>query len=154
MRVHRCDRESAVRRGVAEESLDAELRRHLAHCRSCSDLVLVEMFLRQNARQLHPTSPLPDPGPIWWRARLQARADAAERATWMIPALQRLALVGGAALAGMAVVRSWPVLRTWIEPLNPDGLLASGAASPVLVVLGSLGVLALLALFDFTHVRE
>ncbi len=154
MRLRSCDRETAVRRALAEGKLDAALRQHLVGCRSCSDLVLVETFLQRNARELRPVAPLPDPGPIWWRARLQARAEAAERATWMIPALQRLALTGIAIVAGLAFARSWPVLRTWLGALTPDSLLAAGAASPTLVILGSLGVLALLALFDFTHVRE
>ncbi|MEJ2190567.1 MAG: hypothetical protein P8Y93_14410 [Acidobacteriota bacterium] len=154
MRIRPCDREPAVRRALADGNLDGALQEHVAGCRSCSDLVLVETFLQGNARQMQPAAPLPDPGPIWWRARLQARADAAERATWMIPALQRLALAGGALFAGLAVARSWPVVRNWLGALTPDSLLATGAASPPLVILGSLGVLVLLALFDFTHVRE
>lgn len=154
MRNHGCNREAAVQRALAEKSLNAELLEHIATCRTCSDLLLVRTFFERNLDHAQADASLPDPGPIWWRARLHARADAAERATWMIPALQRLALTGAAVVAGLGVARSWSVVTSWLSALTPDSLLAAGAASPALVILGSLGVLTLLVLFDFTHVRE
>ena len=148
----RCPLEASVEEGVRRGELTAELRSHAAVCPSCADLVLVGTMLLDHARELPDPQPLPDPGVIWWRAQLQSRCAAAERATRMIRILHAVAGACAAAAAIALLPGLWPALRSWLQDLATTAshsASAAGAASPGLVLGVSSVLLLLLWLADF-----
>ena len=79
----------------------AEVRAHVAGCRRCSDLVLVDTAIRA-AKQQAVARAQPEPASlIWWRAQLRKRQQAMVRVSKPIWRAQMFAVVvsGGAALA-------------------------------------------------------
>jgi hypothetical protein len=130
------------------------LRDHATDCPVCSDLLLVADFLQTQAiATVADERPLPDPGYIWWRARLQARQDATRRATRSISVVQRISWIAGAAAIVVAGRWVWPSLRSWLAALVPSSLPTPSAPGwvdpgPVLLIsVGAIGFLVLLELF-------
>jgi hypothetical protein len=151
-----CERESAVQRALDEGRWSDELREHAASCPCCSDLVLVAEFLRQQRDSVEVDAPLPDSSFIWWRAQLQARVAAADRATRIITLLQRFAICCGALLALLGAHQLWPQIKGWLSVLKPDSIpnpIAANMAHPGLVIAASLVVLAFLVVFDVFEPR-
>jgi hypothetical protein len=84
------------------DSLEPSLRDHVTGCRSCQDALLVSRALAAAAED---DAPLPDPRVLWLRARSQARARAARRASRLIDAVQVMAAIlaaGGLTAAAIA----------------------------------------------------
>lgn len=84
-----CEHEVAVTQAVLSrqwpDACDAALRQHAGSCDVCSEVVEVAALLREDyneARQeiARRDVPLPSAGQIWWRAAVNARADAARAA--------------------------------------------------------------------------
>jgi hypothetical protein len=149
-----CDMESQIESALQRGDVSQQLRDHAADCPVCSDLLLVADLL-QNQAIVAATDqrPLPDPGYIWWRARLQARQDASKRATRAISVVQRISWIAGAAVTVMAGTWVWPSLRTWLAALVPSSLPTPSAPGwvdpgPVLLIsVGAIGFLVLLELY-------
>jgi hypothetical protein len=146
-----CNHEDAVHRALAGGEWSDDLRGHVAECPVCSDLVAVVRFMGAHADELAGDRPLPDSTYLWWRAQLQSRADAAERATKIISVFQRIALAGGSVLGGLGVFWLWPRLADWLGALKPDTIpnpLPADMAPPWLVIAASAGVIAGWLLID------
>jgi hypothetical protein len=150
-----CTREreltSQLRLGQWPQASPAELRAHVAACRTCSDLVLVSAAM-QAARTV-PTPLLPSAGALWWRAQLRRRNQAIERISRPFLGAQIFALVV-AALVGIAGA-GWALRNTvrWLawfgelpHTLNFGALLPTalpGAGSSLWFLLPMLATLAI-----------
>ncbi len=66
-------------RGHWPDACTAELRAHVAQCRSCRDLVLVKQAFRADRAAAASVARLEAPGVLWWRAQLRRRNAAIER---------------------------------------------------------------------------
>jgi hypothetical protein len=79
-------------------ALDRSLHAHVGGCPSCQDMLLVTAALAAAADD---DEPLPDPRVLWLRARREARARAARRASRAIDVVQMAAatLIAGALVA-------------------------------------------------------
>ena len=144
-----CNQESAVQSALQTDCWTDELREHVTDCADCSELVLVAGFLREAAVSVGDDGELPDPGYIWWRARLATRAADVERATRMITICQRVAVACGAILSAFVLFRIWPQLREWLSALRPDTVpLPADMAQPALVIAASLILLAVMIAYD------
>jgi hypothetical protein len=147
-----CGRERELLDAIAEDHVSEELRVHAASCLGCSETLLVASFMRRGAEEAEAgLSALPDPAYLWWRANLERRVAASQRATRVITVIQRVALVSAGLLTVPLVRTTWPHLRSWLEVLNPAALapaLPADAARPGLVIAVSLLAVAALALLD------
>lgn len=146
-----CSREEATRAALANDDWGAELLEHVATCGVCSDLMLVDTFLRRHAGEVVSEISVPEPSFVWWRLQHRQRADAARRATRIITVVQRLAVACGGLVAALAVTRHWSQIRGVLARVVPDSLpspLPPDVAPPGLVVLASLAVVAVLLVYD------
>jgi hypothetical protein len=151
MNLTPCDLETDVLRACMTGRWSDDLRRHATECPSCSELVLVTQSLRRHASSVEAELPLPDPGFLWWRAQLQSRAAAAERATRMIVWVQRVAIASCATLVALALLQLWPTITGWLSSIASHSMTSSlpaNVARPGLVIGASLVVLALLLAYD------
>jgi hypothetical protein len=146
-----CDREDAVHQALGSGQWPDGLREHVSGCPACTDLIVVAQFMGGHSDDLAGERPLPDPSYLWWRAQLQARADAADRATRVITVFQKVAIVSGALMAVFGGFRFWPQISGWVGTLTPDRItnpLPANMAPPGLVILASAGVIGAWLLFD------
>lgn len=99
----------ALGQGVAPETMEEPLRRHIAGCASCAEVVSVYELFQADSEQLCAAAPLPNAGRVWWRATLAARRAAADRALRPILMVERAALAigGGALLALLFFAAPW-----------------------------------------------
>jgi hypothetical protein len=83
MTLRPCPRQPEVQELLASghwpHACPAELRAHLAECRSCADLALVTEAFQRSRAAAAAQAQLPAPGAIWWRAQLRRRNAAVER---------------------------------------------------------------------------
>lgn len=83
MTLRPCPREPELQELLASghwpHACPAELRSHLAGCRSCGDLAFVTQAFRQSRATAAAQAQLPAAGAIWWRAQLRRRNAAVER---------------------------------------------------------------------------
>jgi hypothetical protein len=99
----------ALGQGVAPGAMEGPLRRHIAGCASCAEVVSVYQLFQDDSEQLCAAAPLPNAGRVWWRATLAARRAAAERALRPILIAEKAALAigGGALLALLLFAAPW-----------------------------------------------
>jgi len=108
-----CENESRILetlgQGVAPEAMEEPLRRHLAQCADCRELVALAEMFRQERVELCAAAPVPNAGRIWWKASLAARREAAERALRPIRIAEKAALAigGGILIALLVFVAPW-----------------------------------------------
>jgi len=146
-----CPFEDEVQRALADGQWSDGLRSHAAGCPVCSDLMTVATFMVAHSDELAGDHELPDPSYLFWRAQLQARADAAERAMMIITIVQRIAMAGGGILAALGLFRLWPAISRWLVAITPTRIsspLPADVAPPGLVILACVGVLGGWLLFD------
>ncbi len=83
MRLGTCSREKEVAeslgRGHWPDASSADLRAHVADCRSCGELVLVARAMRAERAQAASHARLQPSGALWWRAQLRRRNEALRR---------------------------------------------------------------------------
>ncbi len=107
-----CAREKEVaqllHRGHWPQASAAELRDHVAACRTCSDLVLVTQAF-QGAKATAAAPHLPSAGAIWWRAQLRRRNADIERISRPILGAQIFAFAITIVVAGMLL--AWQLRR-------------------------------------------
>lgn len=138
MRLGGCTREKEVAellsRGHWPEACSAELRAHVAGCRACRDLVLVQQGFRADRVVAASAARLEPPGVLWWRAQLRRRNAAIERIGRPILGAQIFALA--VSLAAAILYLGWQARRgfdwlAWLgqipralhfEALLPDAL--------------------------------
>ncbi|MDX2437340.1 MAG: hypothetical protein QNL88_09845 [Acidobacteriota bacterium] len=158
MKTHSCAHEDAVTAAARSGEWTPELQAHRDGCMTCAELTLVVAAMAADAGELMDlTSPIPDPGVIWFRARLAERENNFRRATRAIVWVQRATMAAVVAI-GLAFA---PGLWTWIKGFvagfdfgSAAGSLPRAAGSPTLVVVMSLLVLGGLALWELTAVHE
>jgi hypothetical protein len=146
-----CPREAEVIAAVRDGRVSDELREHAVECASCREVVLVAGFMTRGAEQLAELGPLPDAGYIWWRAHLEHRELQARRATGVISVFQRIAVVAGAVAVVLLLRGALPELGAWLAGAAASArtsALPDNMASPILVVLVSLGLLAAPSVFN------
>jgi hypothetical protein len=83
MTLRPCPRQSEIQKLLASghwpHACPADLRAHLADCRSCADLLLVTQAFQESRAIAAAEVRLPAPGAIWWRAQLRRRNASVER---------------------------------------------------------------------------
>lgn len=127
------------------------LRDHAASCLGCAETALVAAAFTEDADTMTlDDPPLPDPRIIWIRSRLKARQERSFQATRVITWVQRLSIVGVAAVAiffGPGLRGLLSGLRTLIPTaaLSDLPLLISG---PTAVLGLTFIVMALMALWN------
>jgi len=152
-----CDRAGEVAAEVLAGGFrpdgDSDLRRHVAACESCGDLVLVMSALRSERDRIRREVAVPSAGLVWWRAQLRERQEAVRRAAAPVTAVHAAALVAVIVLAAILVstVARWagmpplsafvPTLPSWAETTQ-----SLADASPLLRYGLALGVAAWLLL--------
>ena len=114
MTIAECPREQevvdVVTTGQWPVRCDAELRAHVASCRSCTDLadILVpvgEIWTATRA-EVHP----PAAGMVWWRAQMRARQEAARAAARPVTIAQAIGVIA----AVVAVCAAFVVFAPWL----------------------------------------
>ena len=153
-----CPLEAAVTAAARSGEWSPELETHRDGCLTCAELTLVVAALAADAEELASMdAPLPDPAPIWLRARLASREQQFQRATRAIVWVQRTAVALVVAIGLTFAPGLWEFVSGMISDINlslsaPD--LPRAAGSPLLVLVVSMLVLGLLAVFELTSVRE
>ena len=158
MTTKTCSHEEAVTLAAQSGDWSAELSAHRDSCLTCAELTLVVAALTTDAEELNAIeTPLPDPAPIWLRARLATRERDYQRATRAITWVQRAAV---AVVFGIGVSFApglWEIVGRAFSALSgsisaPD--LPRAAGSPLLVLVVSMLVLGGLALWELTAAQE
>jgi hypothetical protein len=153
-----CSHEEAVTAAARSGDWSPELKAHRDGCLTCAELTLVVAALATDAEELAAMdAPLPDPAPIWLRARLASRERQYDRATRAIVWVQRAAIAIALAVGIAFAPGLWEFVSGAFSDLNlsisaPD--LPRSAGSPLLVLVVSLLVLGLLAVFELTSAQE
>ena len=158
MTAKACPHEEAVTAAARSGDWSPELEAHRDGCLTCAELTLVAAALAADAEELAGIeAPLPDPGPIWLRARLASRERDYLRATRAIVWLQR-ATVAVVIAVGLAFVPGlWNLVRRVVSSVDltsPVSGLPRVAGSPLLVFVISMLVLGGLALWELTFAQE
>ena len=146
MRPVTCEKENLTLAAARSSAWTADLREHLLECAICSDLVLVDDFLQNEAALTRADASLPDPSLIWWKAQFARRNRAMSLASRPVRAFQKLAYLGTLfAILWIAVpygvANPWTgqasdLLRRAVEGVNP--LVTVGLATCLLSMsLGS-----------------
>jgi hypothetical protein len=153
-----CPHEEAVTIAARSGDWSPELKAHRDGCLTCAELTLVVAALAADAEELAAIDvPLPDPAPIWLRAKLASRERQYHRATRAIVWVQRAAVAIALAIGIAFAPGLWELVSGAFSGLDlsisaPD--LPRSAGSPLLVTVVSLLVLGLLAVFELTSARE
>jgi hypothetical protein len=154
MKIQSCPHEEAVTAAARSGEWSDELRDHRDGCLICAEMTLVVAALTGDAEHLEMVAPeLPDPSLIWLRARLSARRREVHRATRWILLVQRATLAVAVAIGLAFLPGLWKVVRDAFASLDLSSSMAAlprAAGSPVLVIVASMFVLAVLALFEWT----
>lgn len=164
-----CVREQDVLDAVASDRwpdrCGADLREHVRGCAICADVAEIAGALAEERDRTWSEADVPPATLVWWRAQMQARAEAARRAGRPITVAQIVAIVclAAATFLGLPLVLPWVfaaadsarVLASWIVPRAIDVsnafALATGGSVPLLAVSVS-AVLAPIVLLYFALV--
>ena len=153
-----CPREEAITIAARSGDWSPELKAHRDGCLICAELTLVVAALAADAEELATIeAPLPDPAPIWLRAKLASRERQFERATRAIVWVQRAAVAVALAVGLAFVPGLWNLLKGAFSSLDvgmPVADLPRAAGSPLLVMVVSMLVLGFLAVFELTSAQE
>lgn len=158
MRTSSCPHEEAVVAAARSGDWSPELKAHRESCLACAELTLVVAALTADAQGLQAIDvPLPDPAPIWLRARITSRERDYERATRAIVWVQRAAVSVALAVGIFFTPGLWRLAtRAFVDIGSivsiPD--LSRVGSSPLLVFVISMLVLGGLALWELTVARE
>ena len=154
MRAQPCPHEASVAAAARSGDWSPELKAHRDGCLTCAELTLVVAALATDAEELAAIdAPLPDPAPIWLRARLASREQQFQRATRAIIWVQRAAVALAVAVGLAFAPGLWELVSGMFSGINlslsaPD--LPRAAGSPLLVLVVSMLVLGGLALWELT----
>jgi hypothetical protein len=153
-----CPHEEAVTAAARSGDWSPELKAHRDGCMTCAELTLVVATLSADAEELAGiTTPLPDPAPIWLRARLASRERDFQRATRAIVWVHRAAVAVALAVGLVFAPGLWGLAKGALSSVNisaPIAGLPRAAGSPLLVLIVSMLVLGGLALWELTVAQE
>ncbi len=125
---------------------DAGLTGHLAECRSCREAYDVTRWMLRLAVDTDREAldrPLPEPGQLWWKARVLERWQNESKAEAPLDVMQRVQIAGALIAALVLVVLALPDLggsQTATGTNGPLSLLAPFGL-PSLLIAGSVLVL-------------
>jgi hypothetical protein len=94
-----CDFEQTLLAALAAGTVSQDLQQHVERCEACAEVCLVWTYLRESAADDLDGSPVPAPGLILWRAKLEEKRDLAERSVASIRIVQNAALFVAAAVS-------------------------------------------------------
>jgi hypothetical protein len=120
----------------------SDLRRHVAECRSCREIMVLAEALRSDRDAACSDARLPSASHVWWRAQVRARLEAVEEAERPITAAQVLGAVALAALATSAGGLGWLMARSgrvWEQLIRLD----TNDASEVVTMVSNTSALTL-----------
>jgi len=168
MTLHPCSRQSEVQQllshGHWPHACPADLRAHLAGCRSCRDLLLVTQAFQQSRAAASAQVKLPPAGAIWWRAQLRRRNAAVERVGKPIMGAYLFALSITVLVATAFAISQahhgvrWLDWLDWmaqsqsasphVEPFSASTLLSSGGSLMILIpVFATLALVGAVAVY-------
>jgi hypothetical protein len=142
------------------EGCDDELRQHASACPVCADVLTVTVALRDDFNSTRDELqqrgyPLPSAGQIWWRAAVQARADATRAAARPLVWGYGIAAACVAGLLGTGAAFLWPSAQSGLEQMEilaaritpradraADALMATVQAQLPLILVGAACLLA------------
>jgi hypothetical protein len=125
------------------EAASVELREHAGGCEVCRDVVAIVALLRSDFEVTRETLarrdyPLPSAGQIWWRAAVQARAEARRAATrplvWGYGLAAACAV--GLGVAGVGLV--WPSVTAALDRVAVLSWMPPAAVSATDAVVAAL----------------
>jgi hypothetical protein len=158
MTTKSCSYEEAVTTAARSGDWSPDLKAHRDGCLTCAELTLVVAALAADAEELAAIDrPLPDPAPIWLRARLASREHQYHRATRAIVWVQRAAIAVALAVGLAFVPGLWNLVKGAFSSFDlslPVSELPRAAGSPLLVIVVSMLVLGGLGLWELTIARE
>jgi hypothetical protein len=153
-----CPHEEAIAVAARSGEWSEELKAHRDGCLSCAELTLVVAALAADAEDLAAMDvPLPDPSPVWLRARLASRERQYERATRAIVWVQRATIAVVFAVGIAFAPDLWEMVSGALSTIDLDisaPNLPRAAGSPLIVLVVSMLVLGLLAVFELTSAQE
>jgi|SRR5580658_3236153 hypothetical protein len=165
MTLHSCSRQPEILEmqalGHWPHACAAELRAHLAECRSCTDLLLVTETFHRSRASTSAQAQLPAPGAIWWRAQLRRRNAAVERVGKPIMGAYVFALTIMALVVAALVISEarhsfrwfdWlgqsQISTSLVQAFNPTAWLNSGLSLTVLIpVLATVALLGAVVVY-------
>jgi len=153
MNLPRCDQEEAVATAARAGRLGEDLRDHASACPVCADVLLVTEFLLRQAAATS-AEPLPDPGLIWFKARIQARRSAAEKALQPIAVTEKLAWAGGVVAATALLAWFQPDLLGWVHGIASMWTSATSSGFTLhrsLFVIAGFGLLPVFLALSILH---
>ena len=139
-----CEHEVAVTQAVLSrqwpDACDAALRQHAEACEVCAEVVEVAALLREDyneARQeiARRDVPLPSAGQIWWRAAVNARADAARAAARPLVWGYGIAAACAVGVIVAAVSAFWPSMLPAFDRVGAFTARMAPAADMVMATL-------------------
>ena len=142
--VHECSREREALAAVVSGALDPGLKRHVAECAECREVMAVSTWLQGIARE--DAALLPRAERVWWRAqvdrRLAARRALAERAARPIRWFERgaaaaIAITLGGVLWSHAIPTAGAALDRLSDPTTFGALTAGLLAVAALAARGA-----------------
>jgi predicted anti-sigma-YlaC factor YlaD len=166
MTLRPCTRQSEVKglldSGHWPHACPADLREHLAGCRSCSEFLLVTRAFKQDRAAAVAVPHLPAPGAIWWRAQLRRRNAAMRQVSrpilgaYVFALLMLVVVAGAVAVSRMSSVVQWLGQAQWDDlpwrSFNPLTMLNLGLSGPVLIpVFATLALLGAVAVYLATE---
>lgn len=121
-----CDKEQEVLEAVQSGRLASagasawaeELRRHIAACSECADLVLAAEYLRNEGEAAAAEMHLPSASFVFWKAQLRARRESTERALRPVRIAEKAAAASSVAVAGSLLLWKGPALGGWFSSLR------------------------------------
>jgi hypothetical protein len=117
-----CPREQEVLDVVASrrwpERVEIDLRRHVATCSICADLLEVAAIFAEDHELASAEARVPPPAVVWWKAQMRARQEAARTAARPIAVALCMAGLASIALAATLGAAVWQ----WLPdiPAAPD----------------------------------
>jgi len=140
-----CPEEAAVTKAIRSGGLDDLLTAHAAECEICRGIVAASAYVQGVGEVSSNDAALPDPGLLYWRARLSEDVARVEKASGVLDwvSIAPVAVVIG---VGGWVVWHWFVILGVIELFVSGTRFGEASVSTLIVGLSVVGVLGLLAL--------
>lgn len=137
-----CEKETEILEALRRGGLGPELAKHAASCDICADMLAVSEFLQADSQ---PAPTLPDSDFLWWKAQLECKRIAVERATRSIAFVKKVSYWGvGAAVLWFIFAHLGPILdavsksQIWSAGALSQSALFLGVGTLVFTLLGSL----------------
>jgi hypothetical protein len=154
-----CDKEQEVAAALAGGAPDSAILDHARECAVCSEILLLQEFLREGAQLAsHEIEDLPDATVVWRKAQAIAREQALARATLPIRVVRTVACAAGVLAVPLLLVESqrlWPGLtNAWRAHLSSATRLWPSASNEPALLLAITGAILSIALSSWYILRD